>query len=125
MGIWAKTGASRAFAETMSTHFVRGPRTAKLVAWMLGVIFFQGGTVSAVLVGTTVKPLADKERVSHEELSLIVDATSSPIAVLLAFNAWLLIAFDAWFFLGLSAGFIATNYEQLLFTIALFSVPEQ
>lgn len=88
MGIWAKTGASRAFADFMTKHFVRGPRTAKLVAWALGVIFFQGGTISSVLVGTTVRPLADRERVSHEELSLIVDATSSPIAVLLAFNAW-------------------------------------
>jgi Na+/H+ antiporter NhaC len=88
MGVWAKTGASEAFADYMSKHFVRGPRSAKLVAWMLGVIFFQGGTISSVLVGTTVRPLADEEKVSHEELSLIVDATSSPIAVLLAFNAW-------------------------------------
>ena len=88
MGIWATTGASEAFADYMAAHFVRGPRTAKLVAWMLGVVFFQGGTISAVLVGTTVRPLADEEKVSHEELSLIVDATSSPIAILLAFNAW-------------------------------------
>jgi Na+/H+ antiporter NhaC len=88
MGVWAKTGASEAFADYMSAHFVRGPRSAKLVAWLLGVIFFQGGTISAVLVGTTVRPLADEENVSHEELSLIVDSTSSPIAILLAFNAW-------------------------------------
>ena len=88
MGIWAQTGATKAFADYVSARFVRGPRSAKVVAWLLGVAFFQGGTVSSVLVGTTVRPLADKERVSHEELSLIVDATSSPIAVLLAFNAW-------------------------------------
>ena len=88
MGIWDKTGASVAFADFVTERFVRGPRTAKLVAWFLGVLFFQGGTVSSVLVGTTVRPVADREKVSHEELSLIVDATSSPIAVLLAFNAW-------------------------------------
>lgn len=88
MGIWTKTGASEAFADYMSKNFVRGPKSAKFVAWLLGVVFFQGGTVSAVLVGTTVRPLADEEKVSHEELSLIVDSTSSPIAVLLAFNAW-------------------------------------
>ena len=88
LGIWAKTGASLAFAEYVTKKFVRGPKSAKLVAWFLGVIFFQGGTISAVLVGTTVKPIADKEKVSHEELSLIVDSTSSPIAALLAFNAW-------------------------------------
>lgn len=88
MGIWAKTGAAQAFAQMMTRHVVRGPRTAKLVAWLLGVIFFQGGTVSTVLVGTTVKPLTDKENISHEELSYIVDSTASPIASQLAFNAW-------------------------------------
>jgi len=88
MGIWSKTGAAQAFADFMTRRFVRGPRSAKLVAWLLGVAFFQGGTISTVLVGTTVKPLADRERVSHEELSYIVDSTASPIASLLAFNAW-------------------------------------
>ncbi len=88
MGIWSRTGAAQAFAGFMSKHFVRGPRSAKLVAWLLGVIFFQGGSVSTVLVGTTVRPLADKNNVSHEELAYIVDSTASPIASVLAFNAW-------------------------------------
>jgi len=88
MGIWARTGAAQAFADLMTRKVVRGPRTAKLVAWSLGIIFFQGGTVSTVLVGTTVKPLADKQRVSHEELAYIVDSTASPIASQIAFNAW-------------------------------------
>jgi len=88
LGVWSRTGAAGAFADLMTRRFVRGPRTAKLVAWALGVIFFQGGTVSTVLVGTTVKPLADRERVSHEELAYIVDSTASPIASQLAFNAW-------------------------------------
>ncbi len=88
LGVWNRTGAAQAFADLMTEKFVRGPRTAKLVAWCLGVIFFQGGTVSTVLVGTTVKPLADREGVSHEELAYIVDSTASPIASQLAFNAW-------------------------------------
>ncbi len=88
MGIWSRTGAAQAFAQWMTKHFVRGPRSAKLVAWGLGVIFFQGGTVSTVLVGTTVKPIADQQKVSHEELSYIVDSTASPIASVIAFNAW-------------------------------------
>ena len=62
MGIWARTGAAKAFAELMTKHIVRGPRSAKFVAWILGVIFFQGGTMSTVLVGSTVKPIADKEK---------------------------------------------------------------
>lgn len=88
LGIWAKNGAAKAFAELMTKHLVRGPRTAKLVVWILGVIFHQGGTMSTVLVGTTVKPITDQEKVSHEELSYIVDSTASPIAAILPFNAW-------------------------------------
>ncbi len=87
-GIWEKTGATRAFAEFVTARFVRGPRTARLTAWILGVLFFQGGTLSTVLVGTAVRPVADRQRISHEETSYIVDSTASPIAVLLPFNAW-------------------------------------
>ena len=88
LGIWSRNGAARAFADWITERFVRGPRTAKLAAWMLGAFFFQGGTISTLLVGTTIKPVADKEKISHEELSYIVDSTASPIAVLLPFNAW-------------------------------------
>ena len=88
MGIWSRTGAAQAFAQEMAKRFVRGPRTAKLVAWGLGVLFFQGGTISTVLVGTAVRPIADQQKVSHEELSYVVDSTASPIACLIAFNAW-------------------------------------
>ena len=83
-----KTGAAQAFGELMTKKFVKGPRSAKLVAWFLGVLFFQGGSVSTVLVGTTVKPITDKEKISHEEVAYIVDSTASPIASQLAFNAW-------------------------------------
>jgi Na+/H+ antiporter NhaC len=88
LGIWSRTGAAQAFATLMTKHFVKGPKSAKLVSWMLGVIFFQGGTMSTVLVGTTVKPITDKQKISHEELSYIVDSTASPVASQLAFNAW-------------------------------------
>ena len=113
MGVWSRTGAAQAFAEFVTVRFVRGPRTAKLVAWMLGVVFFQGGTVSTVLVGTTVRPIADKERVSHEELAYIVDSTASPIASQLAFNAWPGYVQAFIFVSGVS--FLATEADRIAF----------
>ena len=113
MGIWSRTGAAKAFAEFMTVRFVRGPRSAKLVAWMLGVVFFQGGTVSTVLVGTTVKPIADNEKVSHEELSYIVDSTASPIASQLAFNAWP--GYVQAFIFVSGVGFLATETDRIAF----------
>ena len=113
MGVWSRTGAAQAFAELMTTHVVRGPRTAKLVAWFLGVIFFQGGTVSTVLVGTTVKPLADKENISHEELAYVVDSTASPIASQIAFNAWP--AYVQAFIFVAGVSFLATESDRISF----------
>ena len=113
LGIWAKTGAAQAFANMMTRKFVKGQRSAKLVSWFLGVLFFQGGTMSTVLVGTTVRPLADKAKVSHEEMSYIVDSTASPIAAVLAFNAWPAYVQALIFVPGVA--FLATEADRLAF----------
>src|SRR6056297_3129007 len=84
-----------------------------LVAGLMGIIFFQGGTISVVLVGTIVKPVADKERVSHEELAYIVDSTASPIASVLAFNAWPTYV-QAFIFIP-GVAFLATEEERVRF----------
>ncbi|MDP0497618.1 MAG: Na+/H+ antiporter NhaC family protein [Verrucomicrobiota bacterium JB024] len=113
MGIWSRNGAALAFAELVTRRFVRGPVSARFVAWFLGVLFFQGGTLSTVLVGTTVRPVADKEKISHEELSYIVDSTASPIAVLLPFNAWPLYVQGFIYLSGV--GFLATEADRINF----------
>lgn len=88
IGIWTRTGGARHFAEWAGRRFVRGPRTARLFAWLMGVVFHQGGTISTILAGTTVKPVTDAERISHEEVAYVVDSTASPVATLLPLNAW-------------------------------------
>src|SRR5690625_7537292 len=54
----------------------------------MGLVFHQGGTISTVLTGATVRPVSDKYNVSHEELAYMVDSTASPIATLIPFNVW-------------------------------------
>ncbi|MYI78051.1 MAG: sodium:proton antiporter, partial [Gammaproteobacteria bacterium] len=75
--------------------------------------------VSTVLVGTTVKPIADKERISHEELAYIVDSTASPIASQLAFNAWP--GYVQVFIFIPGVAFLATEQDRVAFFFA--SVP--
>jgi len=88
IGIWTRTGGAQHFARWAGQRIVRGPRTAKFFAWLMGVVFHQGGTISTILAGTTVRPVTDEERISHEELSYIVDSTASPIATVIPLNAW-------------------------------------
>lgn len=88
IGVWTRTGAAHHFAEWARARIVRGPRSAKFFAWLMGVVFHQGGTISTVLAGTTVRPVTDRERVSHEEVAYIVDSTASPVATVIPLNAW-------------------------------------
>ena len=87
IGMWERTGGALHFANWV-VRGIRGPRSALFFTWVMGLVFHQGGTVSTVLVGSTVKPVADRHRISHEELAYVVDSTASPAATLLAFNAW-------------------------------------
>jgi len=88
IGIWEKTGGARHFAETIGRTLAQGPRSSLFFAWLIGVLFHQGGTVSTVLAGTTIRPVTDRHRVSHEELAYMVDSTASPVATVIPFNAW-------------------------------------
>jgi hypothetical protein len=112
IGLWTRTGGAQTFAESAGRLIVVGPRSAKFFAWMMGIIFHQGGTISTVLTGTTVRPVTDKYRVSHEETSYIVDSTASPAATLIPFNVWPI------YVAGLVVGtvpFIATTSEGIAF----------
>lgn len=88
IGTWEKTGGAHYFAERLGNRFTTGPRSSLFFTWIVGMIFHQGGTVSTVLAGTTVKPVTDQHRVSHEELSYVVDSTASPVATLIPLNVW-------------------------------------
>ena len=118
VGMWGATGGARHFAETVGGKIARGPKSALFFGWLVGVLFHQGGTVSTVLAGTTVKPVTDRYHVSHEELSYVVDSTASPVATLIPFNAWPL------YVAGLVAGTIPLiPTEQRAYEFFIGSIP--
>ena len=88
IGVWTRTGGARYFAHWAGKRMVRGRKSARLFGCLIGTVFHQGGTVSTILAGSTVKPVADAAGVSHEELSYIIDSTASPIATVIPFNVW-------------------------------------
>lgn len=88
IGIWTRTGGAEKFAVWASGKIVRGPKSAKFFTWLMGLVFHQGGTISTVLTGATVRPITDKHGVSHEETSYMVDSTASPAATIIPFNVW-------------------------------------
>jgi len=88
IGIWTKTGGAQYFAQWAGRKLARDRRSAKFFAFLMGLVFHQGGTISTILAGSTVRPVCDARKVSHEELSYIIDSTASPVATILPFNVW-------------------------------------
>lgn len=118
IGIWTRTGGAEKFAAWAGSIMIRGPRSAKLFTWLMGLVFHQGGTVSTVLTGATVRPTADKYKVSHEELAFMVDSTASPAAVIIPFNIWPI------YIAGLIVGSIPLiESHQEAVNFFLFSIP--
>ena len=66
LGLWTRTGGAQAFAAWAGRKIVRGPRSARFFVWLVGLLFHQGGTISTILAGTTVRPVtaADCSRLS-------------------------------------------------------------
>lgn len=64
------------------------PTARRIHRYGLGVLFFQGGTVSVVLVGTTVQPITD----ANESVKRNSATSSTPLhhrlPLLIAINAW-------------------------------------
>ena len=49
IGLWTRTGGAIVFAEWAGSRIVRGPNSARFFAWLMGIVFHQGGTISTIL----------------------------------------------------------------------------
>ena len=87
IGILIRTGATRAFTETMS-GFVRSQKSALMTTWVLGIFMFVDDYLNSLAVGAAMRELTDRYRVSREKLAYVVDSTAAPISVVIPFSTW-------------------------------------
>ncbi len=81
--------------QTLAERWLKNSQSTKrteLGIFALGWVMFIDGLANAMLVGRTMRPIADRAGVSRERLALIVDTTSSPIAAFALVSTW--IAFE-------------------------------
>ncbi|WP_146571990.1 Na+/H+ antiporter NhaC family protein [Botrimarina hoheduenensis] len=83
------TGGAEAIGNLLA-RYVRGPRGVLLSSWLLGVLIFVDDYLNALTVGSTMRRLADRYRVSRAMLAYVVDSTAAPICVLIPASTWAL-----------------------------------
>lgn len=82
-----RTGATRAFTAKM-TSMVRSQKSALYMTWVLGIFMFVDDYLNSLAVGSSMRELTDKYRISREKLAYVVDSTAAPVSVIIPFSTW-------------------------------------
>ncbi|MDZ7644363.1 MAG: Na+/H+ antiporter NhaC family protein [Woeseiaceae bacterium] len=87
IGLLIRTGATLAFTQRM-TAFVRSQKSALFATWVMGIFMFVDDYLNSLAVGSAMRDLTDKYRISREKLAYVVDSTAAPISVIIPFSTW-------------------------------------
>lgn len=87
VGIMTRAGGIQGMVALIRSH-AKGPISTQICAFVTGILIFFDDYTNCVITGTTMRPLTDRNRVSREKLSYIVDSTAAPIAGISIFSTW-------------------------------------
>ena len=87
IGILIRTGATSSFTNKMSQH-VSSQKSALMATWGLGILMFVDDYLNSLAVGSAMRSVTDKYKISREKLAYVVDSTAAPISVIIPFSTW-------------------------------------
>ena len=63
-------------------------RATRLATALLGVLIFIDDGFNCLTIGTVMRPVYDRQRISREKLAYIIDATAAPICIIAPVSSW-------------------------------------
>lgn len=88
VGVINRTGGMQGIVNLISS-MVKGPRTAQLATWLMGVLIFFDDYANTLIVGNSMRPVTDSKKISREKLSYLVDSTAAPVAGIAVLSTWI------------------------------------
>lgn len=85
--IVTKGGGSRAYGE-WAVKRIKTRRGASFATTALGCLIFIDDYFNCLTVGTVMKPVTDKHRISRAKLAYLLDATAAPICIIAPISSW-------------------------------------
>lgn len=82
-----KAGGSAAFGKWASRH-IRTRIGAQISVMLLGVLIFVDDYFNCLTVGSVMRPVTDRHKVSRAKLSYIIDATAAPVCIIAPISSW-------------------------------------
>ncbi|MCR4823713.1 MAG: Na+/H+ antiporter NhaC family protein [Treponema sp.] len=80
-------GGSQAFGNWAKKH-IKTKIGAQLATIFLGILIFIDDYFNCLTVGSVMRPITDKYKVSREKLAYLIDATAAPICIIAPISSW-------------------------------------
>ena len=87
VGVMSRAGGVAGLVEFALAR-ARGRRSAMRLTWGAGLVIFFDDLANCMLVGSSLRPLTDRLRISREKLAYLVDSTAAPVAGLSLLSTW-------------------------------------
>ena len=87
VGVMTASGGTAGIVDLVS-GLAKSSRSASIATWGVGLLVFFDDYASSLLVGSTMRPITDKFRISREKLAYLVDSTAAPIASIALISTW-------------------------------------
>lgn len=82
-----KAGGSKAFGQWAETH-IKTRIGAQLATICLGILIFIDDYFNCLTVGSVMRPVTDKHRISRAKLAYLIDATAAPVCIIAPVSSW-------------------------------------
>ncbi|MFR9067663.1 MAG: Na+/H+ antiporter NhaC family protein [Faecalibacterium prausnitzii] len=82
-----KAGGSAAFWRWASTH-IHSRAGAQFATLLLGVMIFVDDYFNCLTVGSVMRPVTDRQKVSRAKLAYLIDSTAAPICIIAPVSSW-------------------------------------
>jgi len=82
-----RVGGSAAFGEWARTH-IKTKNGAQIATICLGILIFIDDYFNCLTVGSVMRPVTDKFKVSREKLSYLIDSTAAPVCIIAPISSW-------------------------------------
>ena len=82
-----KSGGTAAYGR-WAEQKLKSRRATRLATALLGVLIFIDDGFNCLTIGTVMRPIYDRQRISREKLAYIIDATAAPICIIAPVSSW-------------------------------------
>ncbi len=102
IGIISKTGGTKAIADAL-TRKASGTRSTMFATFLMTLAIFFDDYANSLLVGNTMRPISDKQNISREKFSYIIDTGAASASSMAPISTWI----------AMEIGLIATAFQSL------------